>query len=100
LQEVRFAMTRTITIHLPDTLYRRLERAAELFRQPTEAIVVQSLVHSLPPLLEDIPAEYQPDVYPLLQMDDADLQQEAKRVFPVERWAEYEALLNKKRSRL
>ena len=69
-------MPRTITINLPDTLYKQLKRAAELSCQPTEAVVVQSLAHSLPPLLEDIPAEYQPDVYPLLQMDDADLQQE------------------------
>jgi hypothetical protein len=47
--------------------------------------------------LEDIPTEYQPDVYPLLQMSDADLQQEARRVFPPDRWAEYEALLNRKK---
>jgi len=91
-------MPQTITINLPDKLYRQLERAAELSRQPTEAIVVQSLAHSLPPLLEDIPPKYQPDVYPLLQMEDADLQQEANRVFPAERWVEYEALLNKKRT--
>lgn len=90
-------MTGTITINLSDRLYQQLERAAELSRQPTETIVVQSLAHSLPPLLEDIPTEYQPDVYPLLQMNDADLQQEANRVFPAERWAEHEALLNKKK---
>ena len=90
-------MTRTITINLPDALYKQLKRAAELSRQPTEAIVVQSLAHSLPPLLEEIPTEYQPDVYPLLQMGDADLQREANHVFPPERWAEYEALLNKKK---
>ena len=91
-------MPRTITINLPDKLYGQLERAAELSRQPTEAIVIQSLAHSLPPLLEDIPPKYQPDVYPLLQMDDADLQQEANRILPAERWVEYEALLNKKRT--
>ena len=91
-------MSRTITINLPDTLYELLKRAAELSRQPTDAIVVQSLAHSLPPLLKEIPAEYQPDVYPLLQMDEADLQREANRVFPPERWTEYEALLNKMKS--
>ena len=91
-------MPQTITISLSDTLYRQLKRAAELSRQSAEAIVVQSLAHSLPPLLEDIPAEYQLDVYPLLQMSDADLQQEANCIFPAERWAEYEALLNKKRA--
>ena len=61
-------MTQTITINLSDRLYRQLQQVAKLSSQPLEAIVAQSLVHSLPPLLEDIPREYQPDVYPLLQM--------------------------------
>ena len=83
-------MSQTITINLSDTLYKQLKRAAELSRQPTEAIVIQSLTHTLPALLEAIPIQYQPDVYPLLQMSDADLQREANRTFPPERWAEYE----------
>lgn len=90
-------MAQMITISLSDVLYRQLQRAAELARQPAETIVVQSLAHSLPPLLEEIPTQYQPDVYPLLQMGDAELQQEASSVFPAERWAEYEALLEKKK---
>src|SRR2546425_7990370 len=60
-------MAQIVTIELPETLYRQLQRTAELAHQPLETIVVQSLAHSLPPLLEDIPAEYQPDVYPLLK---------------------------------
>jgi len=91
-------MTQTIAINLPDTLYRQLKRAAELFRQPTETIVASSLAHSLPPLLEEIPFQYQPDVFPLLQMNDAGLEQEMRRVFSQERWREYEILLNKKKS--
>ena len=61
-------MSQTLTIHLPDTLFGQLKRAAELSRQPTETIIVHSLAHSLPPLLEEIPFQYQPDVFPLLQM--------------------------------
>jgi hypothetical protein len=91
-------MFRTITINLSDTLYRQLKRAAELSRQPAESIIVQSLTHSLPPLLEDIPEQYQLDVYPLLQMDDVELQREATRTFPANRWADYEALLDKKKT--
>ncbi|MCI0394839.1 MAG: hypothetical protein L0332_12855 [Chloroflexi bacterium] len=90
-------MTQAVTIKLSDKLYSQLKRTAELSRQPLEAIVEQSLTHSLPPLLEDIPAEYQADVYPLLQMDQVELQEEARRVFPAEQWAEYEALLEKKK---
>ncbi len=92
-------MSQTITINLSDTLYEQLKRASELSRQPTEAIVIQSLTHTLPALLEEIPPQYQPDVYPLLQMSDADLQREANCSFPPERWAEYEALLEEKKAR-
>ena len=92
-------MPQTITINLSDTLYKQIKRAAELSRQPAEAIVIQSLTHALPALLEEIPAQYQPDVYPLLQMSDADLQREAKCTFPPERWIEYEALLDEKKAR-
>ena len=93
-------MPQTITINLTDTLYKQLKRAAQLSRQPTEAVVIQSLTHTLPALLEEIPARYQSDVYPLLQMSDVDLQREANRTFSSQRWAEYEALLDRKKARL
>ena len=90
-------MAQIITISLPDTLYQQLQRTAELSRQSLEEIVKQSLAHSLPPLLEDIPPEYQADVYPLLQMSKNELQKEVTQLFPEEQWAKYEALLNKKK---
>lgn len=92
--------TQTITIELPKPLYKQLQRAAELARRPMADVIQQSLSHSLPPLLEDIPTEYQADVYPMLQMDVENLQQEVRRVFPADRWARYEALLNKKKQTL
>jgi hypothetical protein len=91
-------MSQTITIRLPDTLFSQLKRAAELSHQPTETIIIQSLAHSLPPLLEEIPFQYQPEVFPLLQMDDVELQREMRRSFPPERWVEYEALLDGKKT--
>ena len=91
-------MSQTINVHLPEPLFNQLKRAAELSRQPTDAIIAQSLAHSLPPLLEEIPNQYQPDVFPLLQMSDAELQGEMKRAFPSAHWTEYEALLDKKKS--
>lgn len=90
-------MSQTITISLPDPIFTQLKRAAELSHQPTETIIAQSLAHSLPPLLEEIPLEYQPDVFPLLQMNDADLQREMSCAFPSDRWTEYEALLDEKK---
>ena len=91
-------MSQTINVHLPEPLYSQLKRAAELSRQPTDAIIAQSLAHSLHPLFEEIPAQYQADVFPLLQMSDAELKREMSRVFSPKDWAEYESLLDKKRS--
>jgi len=91
-------MSQTINVHLPEPLYSQLKRAAELSRQPADAIIAQSLAHSLHPLFEEIPSQYQPDVFPLLQMSDAELKREMSRVFPPERWADYESLLDKKKT--
>jgi hypothetical protein len=91
-------MTRAITIKLSERTYEQLKRTAEISERPMEEIVEQSLSHSLPPLLEDVPAEYQRDVYPLLQMDREALQREVARVFDRELWATYEGLLEKKKT--
>jgi hypothetical protein len=91
-------MTHAITIHIPDTLYDQLKRTAELSHRSMDTIVAQSLSHSISPLLEDIPAEYQADVYPLLEMGEAALQEEVRRIFPTEQWSEYETLLEKKKA--
>jgi len=89
-------MTYTITIKLSDPLYNQLRRAAELANRPLDAIVEESLTHSLPPLLDDIPTEYQADVYPLLQMNVRQLTTEARRVLSKNKWQQYEALLTEK----
>ncbi len=91
-------MSQNITISLSDSLYQQVRQISELSRQSAEAIIIQSLAHALPSLLEDIPIQYQADVYPLLQMNDTELQCESRRVFPQQRWLEYEALLDRKKT--
>ncbi len=91
-------MPHAITVELSEQMYDKLRRTAELSHQPLDTIVEQSLAHSLSPLLDDIPPAYQEDVYPLLQMSVAELCNEARRRFPAERWEEYEALLEKKKT--
>lgn len=90
-------MTHAITINVSDALYQQLYQAAALFRQPTEAIILDSLRHTLPPIFEDIPAAYQDDVFPLLAMNDQELLQESRRTFPADRWQRYESLLEQKK---
>lgn len=86
-----------ITIDLPESLYNHLVRASELARLPVADIVRDSLANSLSPLLDDIPPEYQADVFPLLQMDREELLAEARRVFPPDQWVRYESLLEQKK---
>ena len=93
-------MTQTLTIELPKPLYKQLRRAAELAHESVVTLIQESLSYSLPPLLEDIPLEYQADVYPLLRMDIENLQEEVQSVFPTEQWRVYEALLYKKKQSL
>ena len=91
-------MSHAITINVSDTLYQQLGQAASLFRRPTETIILDSLRHTLPPLLEEIPAEYQEEVFPLLAMTDQELLDEAQRSFPQDRWHLYESLLERKKT--
>jgi hypothetical protein len=88
-----------VTIKLPNDIYEQLKRTAELTSQPLDTVIAQSLSHSLSPLLEEIPATYQPDVFPLLEMSDKALQQEVENTFPVDDWVEYESLLQHKKER-
>ena len=91
-------MSHTMSIHLSDKLYQQITQAARLYRQPAETIILRSLNHTLPPLLDEIPVQYHADVFPLLAMDDQALQQESRQVFSPERWARYETLLDQKKS--
>ena len=88
-----------VTINLPSKIYEQLRRTAELTKQPLDAVVAHSLSHSLSPLLDEIPTEYQSDVFPLLEMNDEALQQEVRRTFPNDAWDNYEALLKFKKER-
>ena len=90
-------MTQAITIELPESLYVQLEQTATLSHQSIDKIIAQSLTHSLPPVLQDIPSQYQADVFSLLEMDVVGLQAEAQRTLPAHIWEEYHTLLDKKK---
>ncbi len=91
-------MPHSITINVSETLYKQLRRAASLFHQPAETIIIESLHHTLPPLLDEIPADHQNDVFQLLTMNDHDLQNEVRRTFPQEKFESYESLLERKKT--
>lgn len=88
-----------VTIELPNDIYEQLRRTSELTKQSLDTVIAQSLSHSLSPLLKEIPTDYQPDVFPLLEMSDEALQQEVEKTLPSEAWSEYERLLQLKTER-
>lgn len=92
-------MAYEIMIELSEKTYGQLKQVARVSQQPIDVIIEHSLSQSIPPLLEKIPPAYQADVYPLLQMSQAELQTEAKRRFPAQLWTQYESLLEHKRQR-
>ena len=48
--------TETLTIQVPELLYRRLERLAALSGRPLESLITQTLSASIPPLPDDLPS--------------------------------------------
>jgi len=87
----------TIAIQMPQPLYRRLERLAELSRRPVESLVVQTLDASVPPLPDDLPEEMRGDLLALEELDNETLWQVARSVVSPEQQAKHSLLLEKNR---
>lgn len=92
-------MSHAIMVEVSDTLFEQLMRTAELTQRPMGRLVAHSLAQTITPLMEDIPAEYQRDVYPLLEMSEDELLTQTAAVFSTRDWVEYESLLTAKKER-
>jgi len=85
--------TDTITIHLPDHLYHRLERMAELTGQPLEGVIVRTLSSRLPPL----PDNPRDALQKMERLGDDELWQLADAAFPEEEYARLTSLREQRR---
>ena len=72
----------TVTIHLPDDLYRRLERLADLSKQPLEGLIVKTLSANLPALPDDLPSATRDALQALEGLSDDELWQRIHATFP------------------
>lgn len=86
-----------MAIQMPQSLYRRLERLAEISRRPLENVVVQTLDSSVPPLPDDLPEEMRGDLLALEALDDDALWQVARGTVSPERQEQHRLLLEKNR---
>lgn len=77
----------TITIHLPDPLYHRLERLATLTRQPLEGLIVTTLASNLPPLPDDLPPAIRDALLALEVLGDDELRHRTRATLPDEEYA-------------
>jgi hypothetical protein len=85
----------TITLKLPEYLYRRLVSHADATRRPLEDVILHALTVGSPPIWEDAPAEFQPMLAEMDRMDDETLWGIALGRKTVAEMARYEDLLAK-----
>jgi len=84
--------TQTITLKLPEPLYRSARQVAEATRRPLEAILTDSIARMLPPL-NDVSPEQAAELAKLTCLDDASLWREAHATMnPVEQAKIHELL--------
>ena len=88
-------MSQSLTLQLPDHIYRRLQQVAQTTRQPMEAVAYQSLQGNLPPLIEDAPDEWRGDLAEFEQLDDDALWKIAKEPLAGEQWTRHQDLLER-----
>ena len=82
-------------IQLPETIYQRLQRVAEVTNQPLEAVVIQTIRGNLPPSLDDLRPEWREVVADLPPLSDEDLWTIAWEPVPSSQWRRHQRLLHK-----
>src|SRR3954453_13439805 len=88
----------TVAIRVPEPLYRRLQRLAELTQRPLESLVVQALSSSIPLLPDDLPPAMRDALLALEDLSDSELQRVADARFSPERYERLAALREKRRT--
>ncbi|MEA5421082.1 hypothetical protein VB712_17790 [Spirulina sp. CCNP1310] len=86
-------MSETLTLQLPEPLYRRLLDTAQAMQRPLEEIVLRVLEIGSPPLWSNAPPEYQTDLASLDKLEDDALWQWVHRRLPIATSQRIEILL-------
>lgn len=85
-------ITQTITVELPDNLYRSVKQLSRTMNQPVADILLDSLTHTLPPL-DDVPPEEAEALARLSLLNDADLWRVAQSNLSPQKQMKLESLL-------
>ncbi len=65
----------TVTLQIPEILYRRLVNTAHATQRPLEEVMLHALQVGSPPTWDDVPEEFQADLAALDKVDDNTLWQ-------------------------
>lgn len=89
-------MTATsVTLQLPESLYVRLQHAAQAMRQPLNEVLVRAVEVGSPPVWDDAPAAFQADLAALDRLDDESLWRVARSTQLDQDGSRYQELLDK-----
>ena len=84
----------TVTLELPETLYRFARQMAEATQTPLEVVLRDSIAHTLPPLDDVAPGEAT-ELARLASLDDSALWREARAMMDATKRAEMDKLLDR-----
>ena len=85
----------SLHIQLPEAIYQRLQRVAEVTNQPLQTIVIQTIRGNLPPSLDDLRPEWREAVADLPALSDEALWAIAREPLPSRQWRRHQRLLHK-----
>lgn len=83
---------KTVTVQLPETLYRQAEETAAATSLSLEEVLAQSIALSLPPLEDDLPAGLRAELSALMLLSDDELWRVARSELAAEKQDRLEAL--------
>jgi hypothetical protein len=87
-----------MTIQVPETLYRRLERLAALTHRPLESLIVQTLSSNIPALPDDLPDPTRTALTALESLSDEALWHVMRATFPTDQYEQFAELRERRRA--
>ena len=86
-------MQRTLTLDLPEPIFRRLQEMASATALPLERVACQSIEGDLPPSVANAPREIQTELLALQSLSVGDLRRVASSQAPAKQQRRHEILL-------
>ncbi len=87
--------TQAFTLHLPEDIYRRLQLMAQATSQPLEDVAFQAIQGNLPPVIDDLPAEWRDELASLEELSDEALWAITKEPLSAGQWDRHQQLLGR-----